>query len=141
MADDEHAPDQEDEFESRLREIEQKAMRIRDAHSQAAKPGESLEQRLAQFEDKAQAARSAFHRTKSEKERQQQIDADSTKGLGIGMTVAYYIVGVPMMGAFLGWLIDRGTGGSLWIGIMTLIGSVIGITMAVSTINRTSGKS
>jgi F0F1-type ATP synthase assembly protein I len=69
-------------------------------------------------------------------EQELRTTGEQTKGLGLGLTAAYLVVGVPLLFALVGWLIDRSIRSSLWIGILTTIGAVLGITMMVITINR-----
>ena len=111
-----------DEIEARLAEIQKgvedlKAGRrmpsLDDGHQQ-------LESRLKQIETSAQQARERHVKAMGASEREQQIRGESGYGLGVGLLVAYTIVGVPLGGALVGWLIDRGLGTDGWKGGLTL---------------------
>lgn len=136
MQDHEEDLQPEDEFEARIRELEENATRIRKHHQAASEIGESFESRLSDLEGQASKAKQSYEAKKAEARRETIRQGEGSRGLGLGLSAAYMIVGVPLGFGFVGWLIDRSTGGKLWIGILTLIGAVIGITMVVLTINR-----
>src|SRR2546423_13862192 len=119
-----------------MREIEERAAQIRQAHTPAAELDPKLESQLKSLESNAAAARQSHESKKAHAQQELRTTAEQTKGLGLGLTAAYLVVGVPLMFAFIGWLIDRSAGSNLWFGILTMIGAVIGITMMVITLNR-----
>ncbi|MEQ1822812.1 MAG: hypothetical protein ABL949_09890 [Fimbriimonadaceae bacterium] len=61
---------------------------------------------------------------------------DTGKGLGTGLVVAYAIMGFPLAGAGVGWLLNRATGGKDWVVLMMLAGFVGGIAFTISYVNR-----
>lgn len=83
--------------------------------------------------DKIKASREEQARDKA---RRQKGERDSSRGLGVGLTIAYMIIGLPLLGAGIGWLVDGRTGGTTWIGIGTVIGGVLGVFAAISIMNR-----
>lgn len=95
-----------------------------------------FDSRLSELQTKAQTVKSIRDSQQRDAERIQQRDNESGRGLGIGLTVAYMILGLPMFGAGVGWLIDRQVGGKFWIGVCTLMGAVLGLTLAIMTINK-----
>lgn len=95
-----------------------------------------FEERLRQLEDKAAATKSRRDTIQAQEQEKLKSDGKSAVGVGVGMTIAYAILGVPMLGALLGWLIDRSLGTNLFKGLLTLGGAVLGIVFAVITSNR-----
>jgi F0F1-type ATP synthase assembly protein I len=128
-------------------------------------PDEEVDRRTAEFEDEVARAggtrvpepedfearlRSLEHKTrtvvgqrkeqKREFDRRQRADAQSTKGLGVGLTAAYAILGMPLVGALIGYFIDRSLGTEIYLGILTLIGAVAGVVFAILTIREKGDK-
>lgn len=65
---------------------------------------------------------------------QQPHDASGYLGLGVGLSVAYTLVGMSLGGWGIGWLIDRGSGSSIAQGIGTLLGATLGLVAGIYTI-------
>ncbi len=74
----------------------------------------------------------------AEKKRQAMADVHVAKGLGLGLTVAYTIIGVPLAGLAVGWVIDHYAGTTTAKGIGMLIGAGIGMAMALFILKRSS---
>jgi F0F1-type ATP synthase assembly protein I len=72
---------------------------------------------------------------------QERRDATSYIGLGVGLSVAYTMIGAIVLGWGLGKLIDVATHGQ-WIGqtIGTLLGAVIGLAGGIFMIDRAQNK-
>lgn len=69
--------------------------------------------------------------------RKRQEDEHGYRGLGIGLTAAYALVGMMILGFVVGWLIDgRTTGAATAFG--GLLGTVLGIGFVLWLINRDS---
>ena len=84
---------------------------------------------------KAWQAKERFEAGKKEAERRQRNDGDSARGLGFGLTVAYTIVGVPMLFILVGWFLDSRMHTDVYRGMGALVGSVLGIVAAIAQIN------
>lgn len=148
MADD--APHRSDESEDDLDAIEKAAQDAADRllgadaevgtvasqAASAAEHDEAFDERLRELESRAEKHRIVREAARAKTQRQQSKDADSARGLGVGMTIAYAILGMPLVGAGLGWLLDERLGVKIWMGIGMLLGAVAGIGFAVLTINR-----
>lgn len=67
-------------------------------------------------------------------------DAASYLGLGVGLSVAYTLVGCSVLGWGLGWWADRGSGAFLFQAIGTLVGSVVGLVGSIFMILRAQRK-
>src|ERR1044071_7849329 len=85
-------PDESDDFELKLREIEDKAASIKSTTRMPDPPEWN------------------YKRPESEQERQIKNDSGSYRGIGVGLTLAYAMVGPLIVGWGVGWLMDRGTG-------------------------------
>lgn len=71
---------------------------------------------------------------------QQKMDASGYMGLGVGLSVAYTLVGMAIAGWGIGWLIDRGSDTAIAQGIGTLIGATIGLAAGIFTIIKAQSK-
>jgi F0F1-type ATP synthase assembly protein I len=140
MPDDEHKEPEEDELEKRFREIEERAAALKQEHAAKADLGDDTHAALEEIERKAAALRATQEKKTTTLSEQRRVDSESSRGLGIGMTVAYIIVGIPLAGAGLGYLIDKALKASIFMGIGTLIGAIIGISMTVVIVNREANK-
>lgn len=100
----------------------------------------AFEERLKAVETKAVEHKRKRETVKAQESKRSALDAASTKGLGVGMTVAYAILGMPLVGAGVGWLIDQRLGISMWQGILMLVGAVAGIAFTVFSLQKTETK-
>jgi F0F1-type ATP synthase assembly protein I len=132
-------PPELDELELRLQEIDK---RIADAgqtgRASAANFDDDLEAGLKRVESRAAEAKAAQEALRSEAERIGAADGDSARGLGVGLSIAYTIIGVPLLGVLVGWIVDSQLGTNVWKGLGMLIGAVIGIALAFVFLNRTN---
>lgn len=106
------------------------------AYSQEDPLDPDLRERVDNFGrklDEIGAKRDSRNRAKKS---QSQLDRDAARGLGVGMMVAYLIIGVPLGGALIGYLIDRGSGGGNATAIGVVAGAIVGVAMAISVMNR-----
>lgn len=63
-------------------------------------------------------------------------DPSNYRGLGVGITAGYALVGCMLFGWFIGWLLDRRSGGNVYQAFLALGGSVVGVGFAIWMINR-----
>jgi F0F1-type ATP synthase assembly protein I len=96
--------------------------------------------RLKELEARTEKAKVAREAAIAKDKRSARDDQKNSKGLGLGMTVAYMLTGVPIGGAFLGWLIDRQLHTIVWKGYCALLGAFIGLAMVIITLNRNADK-
>ena len=66
--------------------------------------------------------------------------ANTYLGMGVGLSVAYSIVGTTAAGLIIGYLIKMGTGSEISIAIGTLIGAVAGLGSGIFVIIRAQNK-
>ena len=97
--------------------------------------GAEMESKLQSIESRASEARGRNEKVGTVPKREQR-GADDMRGLGFGMQVAYTIIGLPLAGAAIGWLVDRSTGAHFWVGICVLIGAALGVFAAIVLLNK-----
>jgi F0F1-type ATP synthase assembly protein I len=124
------------ELERRLEEIAER-IGVPDAESREvdAIPGE-MDDKLNHIEQKVKAYRQAQEVKGHHSDQALKQSAESYRGLGVGLTVAYTIIGFPLLGMGIGWLVDRNDPARMSIGIGALIGSVVGVGAAIWMLNR-----
>ena len=99
---------------------------------------EEFDARFEALHAKVDASRQQRERIKIAAERAQDSDAKAAKGLGIGLTIAYTILGMPLIGYGLGWLLDRELNTLIWKGFGVLLGAVVGVWYALVMLARTN---
>jgi len=131
-----------DEIELKLRDITDKL----EGTSAASK--DELEEIEDEFDKKLRELHQRVDSVKQTKERKEQAqlkiqkqEQSSARGAGIGLAIAYTIIGVPMLGVILGYALQEATGNKVWMSVCVLIGAVLGLAMAVVMMNRTNPKS
>lgn len=101
-------------------------------------PLDEIDTRLELLKQKAAASRAKHDRATKLSESEIASSSRNARASGLGLTVAYMIMGFPMAGAGVGWIIDRATGASTWMGILTTIGAVVGVAVTVAMVNKHS---
>lgn len=115
----------------RLKRIEEELEKI--GHTHFAEPSEAgHDAKLRDIEERARAARSKQASVSSNTG----LDAESSRSTGVGLTAAYGIIGLPLVGAGLGWLADRAMGTGFCIVAGVVLGLVGGMYYAVQISNR-----
>lgn len=61
-------------------------------------------------------------------------------GLGVGLSIAYSIIGFPLLGYGAGYLLQRWTGSAIWPSTLAMSGMVLGVVVAVFMLSRTQNK-
>ena len=64
------------------------------------------------------------------------FDGDSGRGLADGLSIAYALIGMPMVGILVGWLLDKSSGGGNWTAILTLGGVGLGVIFMLLVLAR-----
>jgi F0F1-type ATP synthase assembly protein I len=84
--------------------------------------------RLESIEQRAASAKQTLDKTKPQSNSLSGgMDQKSALGMGMGLTMAYTIVGTPLAGYGAGLLINKATGANGWQIWLTLLGAIIGI--------------
>jgi F0F1-type ATP synthase assembly protein I len=68
------------------------------------------------------------------------MDQQSALGMGMGLTLAYTIIGTPLLGYGAGMLINKSTGTNGWQIWLTLLGAVIGIGWVILVTSRNANR-
>ena len=95
---------------------------------------------MATFESRTRKAQGTHRVAKAQEENRLASDAKANKGLGVGLAIAYTLLGLPMVGLGVGYLLDRALGATAWKGVGTLVGAVAGIAFAVLMLNRENSR-
>jgi F0F1-type ATP synthase assembly protein I len=134
MTDDRPETPEEDPFEAVVRQMEEQA-----ANLKAELPpdlDEEFDERMRSLDQKVAAQKAVRDNVKKEEARKTQLDRDATRGLGIGLNVAYALIGLPLVGAGLGWFLDKQTGASFWTGLCVVGGLIFAIAYTVLLMNQ-----
>ncbi len=92
---------------------------------------DEMERKLRSIEERAKAGRVVFNKTKTVVEDDRKSTGSSYKGLGLGLMLAYGLIGFPIACYGLGWLIDRQVGGTLASALLTVFGMVCAVIWVV----------
>jgi F0F1-type ATP synthase assembly protein I len=97
----------------------------------AAEEGEAalrdIEGRLTDLESRSSRLATAHKAAEEEVARNSITGSAAGRGLGRGLAAAYALIGMPLLGLGLGWLLDRGTDSN----VFSLVGFVLGGAAAV----------
>ena len=93
--------------------------------------------RLKSLEDRAAQSKSRRETQAKQKAREDKSSAEAAKGLGVGLTVAYAILGMPLAGLGIGWLIEKMGGPAGWQSGLIVLGAVLGGVFAILVVNKT----
>ena len=118
-----------------LRRIEEELERVKGVDF--ADPGDDhRDSKLKEIEERAKAARNTQKQHTPEGMGSSFITPESGRGLARGLQIAYAIIGVPLVGFGVGWLIDRQSGGVLWQGVGTILGAAIAVIYAIKSTSQ-----
>ncbi|MBL8088369.1 MAG: hypothetical protein JNM85_09925 [Chthonomonas sp.] len=96
----------------------------------------SFKGRMQKLEDRAKESRNKREAEKREKLKELKQSGEDARGLGIGMQIAYTILGLPLVGFVVGMLIDRSTHSTVWQNALGLGGTFLGVGAALVLLNR-----
>lgn len=124
------------EEEERLRQIEEELARVK-ASGFVVPKDETEDVRLSEIEQRAREARETHRKHTAAGSSGSFVTPDTGRSLGKGLQIAYAILGVPLVGFGIGYLIDLKTGGMMWRGVGTILGATAAVAYAIRS---TSGK-
>ena len=111
-------------------------------------PKDELAARLAAIEEKAKHLKAGSRMPdppewnyKRPASMRKKVEDNGYRGLAVGLSIAYSLVGCMLLGWFLGWLVDRARGGGSAGGqaIGGLFGCILGMVSAIWLMNRVGG--
>lgn len=121
-------------FEGRLDQMKEVADANRFAEEGTGE--KDLDARLVAIESKARDAKGRNEAIGTLISQRRLKDAEDYRGLGVGLSIAYAIVGFPLLGAGAGYFIDRSAGTGNWMGICAVIGAAVGMLLALMMLAR-----
>ena len=121
--------------EARLARIERELEAVKGTKFAEPEEPEQAAQ-LAAIEQRAKLAKETLRRHTAEGQVGGFVGPEGGRSLGKGLQIAYAIIGVPIVGFGVGWLIDKQVGGNLWQGLMTILGATIAVIYAVRSASR-----
>ncbi len=101
--------------------------------------------RLSSLDSRMTANRARHEAAKTKANKDSMSDPDSARGLGVGLTVAYAIIGTPMILFLIGMGVDRLVGipsnATLkWSAALGLLGMFMGVAFAIIVANRAANR-
>lgn len=102
---------------------------------------DELENRLRQVEQSAAKGQAHLRRAIPKPEEggpTSGMSPEQGRNLGVGLTIAYAILGAPLVGFGIGLLIDQATKGVFWRGALGLLGCCLGVGYAMVVANRSA---
>jgi len=124
----------------RLRELSSDESAVETARKEAAALDDEFHQRLDELGERAAKTKESRERQRREAERTQTFDRETARGTGVGLQIAYMIIGFPMAGLALGWYLDNRLDANAWKPILVIGGPAAGIALALITLNRLERK-
>lgn len=114
------------------------AMQMARAREKLEAIEDNFEGRLKDLEDRSADARDRFEKKKKIEDQRIRSEGEAARGAGVGLSVAYTILGLPLFGFGVGYLVDRFAigKGTQWQSILGLIGAFVGVGMAVWMLQR-----
>jgi len=132
----------EDQLDRRIRELGlDESPSIEKARQEADKIDDDFEARLKSLEDRAKSQKLVRDNKEREVQRKQNAERDSARGLGIGLSIAYTIIGMPILGLIIGYILDGGNTSQTYKSIGVLAGAVLGIVMTFVILARANRQS
>jgi len=129
-----------DAGESTLLDIEERINAISEEHRQKLSSDDEFEARMAALHEKVdriQSARLAANRTERKR---QASDGKAAAGMGMGLSIAYTIIGCPIVGYGIGYLIDMQAGTTTMRSYAAMAGIVIGMGTALFLIKKSNSQ-
>lgn len=96
-----------------------------------------FDERLRELEKRAEASKQTRENKQFREAKSRASDAEAAKGLGVGMTAAYAIIGMPIFGLGVGWAIEKFGGRPGWQSGCILVGAFLGVGYAVWFLQKT----
>ncbi len=124
--------DQPDQIDDKFKAIDEKIHLIqanKDLRNQAI--DDEFEEKLRALEEKAHRSKAMREVQQRKVETDQRSSQEDSRALALGLSIAYTIIGMPLLGTAVGWGVDRQLGTHYWMGMMTLAGATLGVAVAI----------
>ena len=133
--------DDEPDSDAELEKIENRlAETAAETSIKASSIDDEFENRISSFSRKVDQARTKREAKNQEERRSLAGDADSAQGLGVGLSIAYTIIGFPLAGALVGYFVDQKLGTQVWKGFGLLIAAALAVFMSLLILRRSNTK-
>jgi len=109
---------------------------VQAAREKNARLDDEFAGRLNALEERARQQKLLRDNQKREENRKMESSRQSARGLGVGLSIAYTLIGLPLIGVAIGWFLDSRTGGTAYKGIGAVAGTALGIVMTVLLLSR-----
>ena len=130
--------DGEDKGVADVEALQAKASEVRArAEEEGTAAASDLDAKLRDLEERARQSRRGLERAHAQDEAAKPASVESAQGLGVGLTIAYGIIGTPLAGWLVGMAIDRKPNGPVG-AALTVIGAAAGVVWAIVVLNRTN---
>ena len=130
------SPEEHDEFDDGIQKMDDLAEGVKAELPQEL--DQEFHERMRLVQEKAAGMKTIRDNAIKEESRKNKSEQESARGLGIGLHVAYALIGLPLMGAAVGWFLDSRLGVEMWKGIGVVAGLAIAIAYTVMMMNRNS---
>lgn len=97
---------------------------------------EEFDARIREFDGRAKTTIGGRKKQATHRRKLATQDGESARGLGEGITVAYAIIGFPLIGAGVGWFLAEGDQKQTAMGVGVVVGMVIGVSFGLFLLNR-----
>lgn len=125
-----------DAFDASVRSIEQRKEAVGTHMPENPEYEAELEERLRRLEHRVRKAKANEAGRAMRTDAVLKPDAESHRQLGVGLSIAYAIIGMPVVGYGLGYLLDAGKPNQLWTPWTSLAGCLLGVIYALFVLNR-----
>ena len=129
-----------DAGESTLLEIEDRINAISEEHRQKLSSDEEFEARMAALHEKVDRIQSIRQAANRSEKKQQASDGKVAASMGIGLSIAYTIIGCPLAGYGIGYLIDMQMGTTTIRSYAAMVGIIIGMGVAFVLIQKSNNQ-
>ena len=127
-----------DAGESTLLDFEDRINAISEEHRQKLTSDEEFEARMAALHDKENRIQSIREAATRIEKRKQVSDGKVAVGMGMGLSIAYTIIGCPLVGFGIGYLLDMQAGTTTMRSYAAMVGIVVGMGVACVRIQKTN---
>jgi len=101
---------------------------------------DDFDARLKELEEKAGKATGRYRNVQKEESRKIASDSEASRGLGFGLSIAYTIIGLPLLGVLVGTWLDNHYHAHFWTALLLLVGGAGGMIYTIGALNKANSK-